>query len=67
MLDQIKVCGICSEDHATCNYPSLQGDGPRNRSNNSLYPWLPTFVFQPEVRTNLRGVMHRMFNMHVLV
>jgi hypothetical protein len=22
-LDQIEVCGICSENHATCNYPSL--------------------------------------------
>jgi hypothetical protein len=25
LLDQIEVCGICSEDHATCNYPSLLG------------------------------------------
>jgi hypothetical protein len=24
-LDQIEVCGICSEDHATCNCPSLPG------------------------------------------
>jgi hypothetical protein len=22
-LDQIEVCRICSEDHATCNFPSL--------------------------------------------
>jgi hypothetical protein len=25
MLDQIEVCGICSEDHDNCNCPSLPG------------------------------------------
>jgi hypothetical protein len=57
----IKVLQTKILDLEGFNVHRYMSDGPRNSNNNLLYPWLLTLILKPinpEVHTNLRGVMH---------